>query len=89
MLRTFADSAEKKTVVCILSLQLAACAIGMLVLSPCAGVAAFVGAAGAFACYRYRSYREFGGITGDTAGYFVLLCEVVIVIAAAAGSRLI
>lgn len=29
----------------------------------------------AFVYYRYRSYREFGGITGDTAGYFVSVCE--------------
>ncbi len=28
-----------------------------------------------FAWYKYRSYREFGGITGDTAGWFVVICE--------------
>ena len=33
--------------------------------------------------YFYGSRKEFGGITGDTAGYFVLLCEVCIVVAAA------
>ena len=29
----------------------------------------------AFAYYDYRSRKELGGITGDTAGYFVLICE--------------
>lgn len=32
-------------------------------------------AVSAFGYYFYRSRKEFGGITGDTAGYFVLLCE--------------
>ena len=36
--------------------------------------------------YRQKSYREFGGITGDLAGYFVTLCEgVMAVLVAAAG----
>lgn len=28
-----------------------------------------------FTYYRYKSYKNFGGITGDTAGYFVVICE--------------
>ena len=31
----------------------------------------------------YRSKKELGGITGDTAGYFVLLCECSMLVAAA------
>ncbi|MCI8634678.1 MAG: adenosylcobinamide-GDP ribazoletransferase [Eubacterium sp.] len=34
--------------------------------------------------YYVRCRRELGGITGDTAGYFVLLCELCIVITEAA-----
>ena len=40
-------------------------------------------AAGVFAYYYYRCKKELGGITGDTAGYFVVLCEGCMVIAAA------
>ena len=36
-----------------------------------------------FGNYRRRSYREFGGITGDTAGYFLTLCEGAMAVAAA------
>ena len=36
-----------------------------------------------FGYYRWRSYREFGGITGDTAGYFLTLCEGAMAVAAA------
>ena len=28
-----------------------------------------------FGYYYYKSKKEFGGITGDLAGYFVTLCE--------------
>ena len=38
---------------------------------------------GVFAYYYYRSKKELGGITGDTAGYFVLLCECSMLVAAA------
>ncbi len=40
----------------------------------------------AFAWYKYRSYREFGGITGDTAGWFVTICEVAMTAGAAAAA---
>lgn len=35
-----------------------------------------------FVYYRYRSYREFGGVSGDTAGWFLQLCELAILICA-------
>lgn len=89
LLRTFADSAEKKNVLTALLIQLLLVVTGMLAISWHVALFVLTGAAGAFAYYRYRSYKEFGGITGDTAGYFVLLCEEVIVIAAVIGSRFI
>ena len=36
-----------------------------------------------FGWYRYKSYREFGGITGDTAGWFVTVCETAVMAAGA------
>ncbi|RAZ93197.1 adenosylcobinamide-GDP ribazoletransferase, partial [Klebsiella oxytoca] len=33
--------------------------------------------------YYYRSRKEFGGVTVDTAGFFVLFCEGCIVVVAA------
>ena len=39
-----------------------------------------------FIWYKYLSYKELGGITGDTAGYFVVVCETAIAAAAAAGA---
>lgn len=38
---------------------------------------AFAGTAAilSFCWYKHKSYKELGGITGDTAGYFVTICE--------------
>ena len=38
----------------------------------------------AFTYYYYRCKKELGGITGDTAGYFVLICEISMIVTAAA-----
>lgn len=89
MLRMFSDRAAKKKVRILLMIQILLCAGILLRLSLPAGTLVLVGAAGSFLYYRRRSYLEFGGVTGDTSGYFVLLCEAVIMIAAAAGSRFI
>ncbi|MBQ3292364.1 MAG: adenosylcobinamide-GDP ribazoletransferase [Mogibacterium sp.] len=49
---------------------------------------AFAGAAAilSFCWYKYKSYKELGGITGDTAGYFVTICETAMVAATAIAS---
>ena len=49
-----------------------------------AGVVMLVTALLSFMWYKHISYRELGGITGDTAGYFVVICETAIAAAAAA-----
>ena len=46
-----------------------------LILSPLVGGFAFLFAAGSFVYYRWMAYREFGGITGDLAGWFLQICE--------------
>ena len=56
-------------------LYAAAVAAGLLLTDWFTGVAALFGMAAAFVYYRIESYRRFGGITGDLAGYFLQLCE--------------
>lgn len=87
LLRSCSDSAEKKGVLAALIVQLVLCCAGMLAWSWRMGILVLAGAAGSFLYYRCRSYKEFGGITGDTAGYFLLLCEAAVVIAAALGGK--
>jgi len=49
---------------------------------PSVAIASLVGAAIAFIYYLIISYKNFGGITEETGGFFVVLCEVIIPIAA-------
>ncbi len=83
MLAQLANRSHRKIVACLLWLQCTVCVGGMLACSFAAGLVSVAAAFGVFACYGLRCKRELGGITGDTAGYFVLLCELGIAAAAA------
>ena len=85
---TFTDSADRKHVTVVLAAELALCCAGILALSWRRGLLVLLCASVCTVYYRRRSCREFGGVTGDTAGYFLLLSEAAIVIAAAVGCRL-
>ena len=47
----------------------------MIAADPAAGLTAAGISVLVFFYYRYRSYRDFGGVTGDLAGWFLCLCE--------------
>lgn len=83
MLYLFASNSEKNIVKYILYLEIAICMGFMLMQSVFVGLIIVVCVFLAFAYYSYRSKKEFGGITGDTAGYFVFLCEGSIMVMAA------
>ena len=84
MLYRFADSASIKLVKGSLYIQTVVCIGFMLSCSIMAGLLVAVAALLTLVYYFYRSKKEFGGVTGDTSGYFVLLCEVCMIIMAAA-----
>lgn len=84
MLTTFADHSKKKAVKAGLWIQNFCCIVFMIVQKPIIGGAVVMAAFASFFYYRWRTKKEFGGITGDTAGYFVLLCELMMLIIAAA-----
>ena len=84
----FADKAHKRVVKSALYGQGILCALFMLWISFVAGGIAVAAALLSFAYYYYRSKKEFGGITGDTAGYFVTLCEGCVVVVVAIAERL-
>ncbi len=78
MLQTFSDTAGKKTVLILLILQLVLAAAAAIVLNPVMGILLLASAGLSFAYYHHVSMKQFGGITGDLAGYFVSLTELVI-----------
>ena len=83
MLYTFAEGSRKKIVRGLLYLQGGACIGLMCFWSLPAGLTAAAAAVLALVYYFYKSRKEFGGITGDTSGFFVLFCEGCIAAAAA------
>ena len=79
----FAGNSQKKIVKVFLYIQSAACIGLMCFWSLFGGIVVTVSAILMFLYYYYKSRKEFDGITGDTAGCFVVLCEGCIVVTAA------
>ena len=55
---------------------------GMILLNKEVGIACLIGAFVSLVYYLIISYKEFGGVTEDSAGFFVQICEVAIPLAA-------
>ncbi len=88
LLYLFASNAQKNIVKAFLAFQGVLCACFMLWQSLYAGGIVVIAAAGAFIYYYFRCKKELEGITGDTAGYFVLICECCMMVSAAAANIL-
>ena len=71
MLQTFSKTAEKNW----LCIQAGLCAAGMIILSGIPGLLMIAAVCGTFFYYWHVSESQFGGITGDLAGFFVSLAE--------------
>ena len=81
---TFATGADKRAVILITSLTAGMAALGMVLLAPVPGLWGLAGGAAAVLHYRLVC-RDFGGTTGDLAGYFLTLCELGILLGATLG----
>ncbi len=80
MLYAFSSSAQKKVVCISLVMELLFMAAGTIWIYKIKAVFVIVVMLIVFIYYRYKSYKEFGGITGDLAGWFLCLSEMVAVI---------
>lgn len=80
MLAATADASEKN-VKWILIAELILFAVFMLYYNLLMGAVCLVAGALSFVYYRFMSYRVFDGITGDLAGFFLQICELVILFA--------
>ena len=88
LLYLFADKAQRDKVKLALYAQGILCAGFMLFCSLKGGILAIAAALGVFWYYYRKTKKELGGITGDTAGYFVVICETAILAAEAVVSIL-
>lgn len=75
MLGAFTQDAPQKGAAAAMALLSLAAALGMLWLSPVPGGCGVVFALFAMLAYRSMAKRQFGGATGDTAGFFLQTCE--------------
>ena len=83
MLAAFADGASTNAVRVVLLVLCVICEMLMMSISFPVGLACSAAALLTFLYYRLMAYRQFGGITGDLAGYFLSLCELFMLLAAA------
>ena len=72
----------KKTEMGIMLLYVVVCAVLMLWMDKGVGFAVLLGAAFAYLISSYVANKYFGGVTEDTAGFFVQICEVLMPLAA-------
>lgn len=86
--RTFQNGAQKKCVTAVMLIWGLGSAAVMLYMGGISGATALAAALLVFGYYYRMAMKQFGGMTGDLAGYFLQLCELMIVTAAAVGGRL-
>ena len=60
----------------VLMAEAALFAVLMILYMPLAGICCVLAVAACFVYYRVSSYKWFGGVTGDLAGYFLQICEI-------------
>ncbi len=75
MLYSFSKSANRNIVCTTLVMEFLLMASVMVYFYGIKAVIIILGMLIVFFYYRYKSYKEFGGITGDLAGWFLCLCE--------------
>ncbi|MDD3218530.1 MAG: adenosylcobinamide-GDP ribazoletransferase [Lachnospiraceae bacterium] len=71
----FSDGAQKNVVKIWMIVYIVLAAAVCLWISPVYGAACVITALAVFWYYRHLSYKNFGGITGDLAGWYVQVCE--------------
>ncbi|MBE6876740.1 MAG: adenosylcobinamide-GDP ribazoletransferase [Ruminococcus sp.] len=74
-LQSFVLPAHRNITIIMLSMIIILSCIGMMLISPAQGICCAVISGAIFWYYRRFAYQTFGGITGDTAGWFLQICE--------------
>ena len=88
LLATFTQPMDARRARVILLLCTLLSAAALVALEPVTGGAAAAGAGLSFLHYFVMSRRQFGGITGDLAGFFLQVCECAMVLSVVLAQRL-
>ena len=73
----FSDAAEKNKVKYTMASYILICTLIMLYINVILGITCVITSLLVFIYYKVISKKNFGGITGDLAGYFLQICELV------------
>ena len=82
---TFSDGAQKNTVKVVSVIVALLSILFMIAVRPLIGLCGLVGAGCEYLYYYKMSMKQFGGITGDLAGFHIQICELVIALSAVIG----
>lgn len=85
----FSDASQKKVVRITMLCYALIAGLAMIYVGGVIGISALLMAILVFHGYRMISYKQFGGITGDLAGWFLQLCELGMAIGALIGQTFI
>lgn len=75
-LQDFAKPADKKITLIVLISVYIFCVVFLFCFDLMCGIGILLSSILSFVYYRNFSYKNFGGITGDLAGYFLQICEI-------------
>lgn len=75
LVTTFSNQSKKQITKVVMFFYIIVCIVLLLILNMKLGFICITSAFLVFAYYRHMSYKKFGGITGDLAGYFLQVCE--------------
>ena len=81
----FSSQADKKKTKVYLYAQLLICTVLLLYISVWIGGIVLIVSGFTLGRYYKKCNKEFGGVTGDTSGYFTTLCEGAVILMVAAG----
>ena len=77
-LESFVAPCHKRITLVVLSITVISAFAAMIVTETLCGAISLFAAAAVFIHYRHMAYKEFGGITGDLAGWFLQLVELIL-----------
>ena len=80
LVKTFQDGAQKKAVMITMIVYLVLAAVYLYFCSPVGMVVLLIIAGVVFGYYYRMSRKQFGGVTGDLAGYFLQICELALLV---------
>lgn len=73
---SFRNAAQKKIVILTMAVYIIAAGTYMIILDPVLGLSVLMISILVFLYYHHEACKQFGGITGDLAGWFLQKCEI-------------